>query len=229
MRLRKRRISPMTAMAGLAAGLFWPAAPALAHPHVFAEANLEIVRNGEGKATHIRHVWRFDELFSATVVLDFDSNGDGRLDHGELAEVGAIVSESLADFNFYTEVRNGEAVVDFYEPDPFLVDYQDGQVIMILSLELVSPQGMLGDGFRVAVSDPTYYVAIDFFSDEAIQVSSAAESGTAACVSQIVVPDWDALYARDAERLAQLFAAGPDEDVEASEDYLTWVHFSCPA
>ena len=46
---------------------------------------------------------------------------------------------------------------------------------------------------------------------------------------QIVVPDFDELYARDAKRLEELFAAGPDEKVEASEDYLTWVEFSCPA
>lgn len=206
-----------------AVAAFLVPAGASAHPHVFAEANLEIVRNEAGEATEIRHVWRFDEFFSATVVLDFDANGNGELDRSELGEVARIVNESLADFNFYTEVRQGEAVIDFYEPDPFLVDFQNGQIIMILAMQLVSPQMMGPEGFRVAVSDPTYYVAIDFLDIAAVQVSG--NSGN--CTSQIVVPDWDALYAQDAQRLADLFAAGPDEEVEASEDYLTWVEFSC--
>ena len=45
---------------------------AFAHPHVFVEASLEIVLDKDGRFSKLRQVWRFDELFSATVVLDFD-------------------------------------------------------------------------------------------------------------------------------------------------------------
>ena len=83
-------------------------ASCLAHPHVFIEANLEVVRNDKGEATEIRHVWRFDELFSSSLFLDFDENGNGKLDENELQEIAGITKESIAKYNFYTEIRNGE-------------------------------------------------------------------------------------------------------------------------
>ena len=194
-----------------------------AHPHVFIEANLEIVRNEKGDATNIRHVWRFDELFSSSLLLDFDTNGNGQLDEPELQEIASITRESIGKFNFYTEIRNGERVGNFYEPDPYFVDLQDGQLLIVLSLELEKPEPMNTGGFRIAVSDPTYYVAVDLIDESSVTISGN-EGG---CSHEIVRPDFDALYAADAQRLAQLFAAGPDEEVEASEDYLTWVHFTC--
>ncbi|MFN3765982.1 MAG: DUF1007 family protein, partial [Aliihoeflea sp.] len=54
----------LLATGALAAG----AAPAAAHPHVFAEARLEIATEGENVQA-LRHVWRFDDLFSSTVIF----------------------------------------------------------------------------------------------------------------------------------------------------------------
>lgn len=217
---------PVTARLMLAAGLLLSSVPpGLAHPHVWIEANLEIVRNDKGEATEIRHVWRFDEIFSSSLVLDFDDNGNGQLDEKELEEIGKVTRASLAEYNFYTEVREGSNIVDFYEPEPYIIDFKNGQLLMIMALELTKPQPMGAKGFRVAVSDPTYYVAVELPDPTAVTVSGNGK----ACTSEIVVPDWDELYARDADRLADLFAASPDEKVDASEDYLTWVEFSCPA
>ncbi len=199
-----------------------------AHPHVFVEANLEVVRDSGGNATDIRHVWRFDEIFSSSLVLDFDDNGSGKLDPEELANIAKETRISLAEYNFFTEIKQGEEIVEFEAPDPYLVDLENGQLIMIMSLKLRKPAPMGKDGFKVAVSDPTYYVAVEMrgqapFEQNAVQVSGNGEG----CTSEIVVPDFDALYAKDAKRLAELFDAGPDDEVEASDEYLTWVHFSC--
>lgn len=206
----------------LVGGMLLPGA-ANAHPHVFVEANLEIVRNEAGEATTIRHVWRFDELFSSSLLIDFDENGNGQLDTSELQEIADVTRQSIAEYNFYTEIRNGNEIINFYEPEPYIADMQDGQLLIILAVELEQPVKMSGKDFRVAVSDPTYYVAIDFLTDDAVRVSGKS----AGCSTEVVPPDWDALYAEDAQRLADLFAAPADADIQASDDYLTWVHFAC--
>lgn len=194
-----------------------------AHPHVFIEANLEVVRNDKGEATEIRHVWRFDEFFSSSLLLDFDANGNGKLDESELQEIAGITRQSIAEYNFYTEVRNGETVGNFYEPEPYIVDQDGSHLLIIMSLELEKPMAMGAEGFKIAVSDPTYYVAVDL-QDEGSVLVSGNDKG---CRYEIVRPDFDKLYAEDAQRLADLFAAGPDDEVEASDDYLTWVEFKC--
>ena len=39
-------------------------APASVHPHVFAEARSTSCSNGDQSVKSLRHVWRFDDLFS---------------------------------------------------------------------------------------------------------------------------------------------------------------------
>ena len=39
-----------------------------AHPHIFADARLEIETSPEGRVTELRNVWRFDEGFSSSVI-----------------------------------------------------------------------------------------------------------------------------------------------------------------
>jgi ABC-type uncharacterized transport system substrate-binding protein len=51
------------------------ATPAHVHPHVFAEARLEVDVDPAGTVTALRHVWRFDDVFSSTVLVEFDKNG----------------------------------------------------------------------------------------------------------------------------------------------------------
>ena len=59
--------------------------PAMVHPHVFAEARLDVVLSPDHQSiAALRHLWRFDELFSSTVLMEFDKNSDLKLDYAEL-------------------------------------------------------------------------------------------------------------------------------------------------
>lgn len=64
---------------------------AMAHPHIFVEARLEVVAAPDGTIQELRNIWRFDEVFSSSVVMDFDKNTDLKLEPNELAEVGKTV------------------------------------------------------------------------------------------------------------------------------------------
>ncbi|MCD4660078.1 DUF1007 family protein, partial [Agrobacterium sp.] len=86
----------------LAAGLACIPVAASAHPHIFAEARMEIVEGPNGTVQEVRNIWRFDEMFSASVVMDYDKNSDLNLDKDELAEIGTTVLESLAEYSYYT-------------------------------------------------------------------------------------------------------------------------------
>ena len=61
----------------LAAG----AGPALAHPHVWIDAGVEIILNDQNEATGVRISWTYDDLYSLYVVGDMglDPDWDGKL------------------------------------------------------------------------------------------------------------------------------------------------------
>ena len=85
-----------SAAAALLAGLVPTAA--LAHPHVFADARLELTIAPDGTVQQLAHVWRFDDVFSSTVLMEFDKNGDLQLDKNELIDLGHVINGSIAEF-----------------------------------------------------------------------------------------------------------------------------------
>jgi ABC-type uncharacterized transport system substrate-binding protein len=206
----------------LALGLAGAGGAARAHPHVFVEANLEILRNDQGAVTELRHVWRFDELFSSTVLLDYDANGDGKLDLGELDEVSKTVSSSVAEYNYYTEMRSGEEDVQFTPPERIMVDYQDNQILMFFALKPDHAVDTKTGAFKVAVSDSSFYVAIEIADESAVQI----KGGGTACTVKIDRPDFDKLVAQNAQTLTEQFFNNP-KNADLGDEWLTWITPQC--
>jgi ABC-type uncharacterized transport system substrate-binding protein len=98
MPLKRKVLKAATALAGLLAATV----PASVHPHVFAEARLDVVLTPDSRSIQaLRHVWRFDDLFSSTVLMEFDKNSDMKLDDAELKEVSETIFASLAEYNYF--------------------------------------------------------------------------------------------------------------------------------
>lgn len=195
---------------------------AQAHPHVWVEANLEIMRGQDGKVESLRHVWRFDPLFSSTVLLDFDTNANGQLEPDELDEVSGVVTPSIEEQGWFTEVRLGSQTLEFNGPDKIMVDYVDGQVLMFFEASFDKPVEIGTGAFRVSVADPTYYVAMDIVSEAAVQVSGKGEE----CAVAITRPDYDALYAQSQATLTEQFFEDP-ESLDFGDEWFTWVDMTC--
>ncbi len=193
-----------------------------AHPHVFVDANLEFVRNSDGAIIELRNFWRFDELFSSTVLLDYDANGDNKLDKKELDAVSKTVSSSISEYSYYTEMRYNGQPVKFDGPASIAVDYQDGQILMSFSLKPESPIETRSGKFKVAVADSTIYVALEFASEAAVQI----KGGGTACTVTIDRPDFDKLIKQSQQTLTEQFFNNP-KGVALGDAWLTWITPRC--
>src|ERR1700687_3099046 len=94
-------------------------ASASAHPHVWVTAKSELVYSPDGKLKEIRHVWTFDDMFSAFAAQGLDTNNDGKLSREELADLAKTNVESLKEFGYFTVSKKGEKPLEFEDP----VDY----------------------------------------------------------------------------------------------------------
>ncbi|UHS57508.1 DUF1007 family protein [Agrobacterium vaccinii] len=195
---------------------------AFAHPHIFAEARMEIIEGSDGNIQEVRNIWRFDEMFSASVVLDYDKNSDAKLDKEELAEIGNTVHESLAEFSYYTFITLNGKAVDFGKPDTIHVDYKDNQVLMFFSVKPQKPlpiKGLLSFG----AWDPTMYTAIDFAKDTDIVVKGPH---LAACKHKVVRPDPDEIIAQNQNNLTDAFFNDPT-GTDMTKLFATRLELSC--
>lgn len=218
-----KRILNLLFAAGLCStGPFLSTNSAQAHPHVFAEANLELLSNDDGGLEEIRHVWRFDEFFSASVLIDFDANSNLKLDPEELKEIGDVVHKSLAEFGYYTELVVDGQSVSVAPPDAIIADYVDDQLLMFFAMSPSHPLKLEGV-ISVGVFDPTFYASIDFLNDTDLKFTGPHADQ---CKQSVLRPDPDEVIAQNQGSLTDAFY-DDQENNDISKLFATRLEVSC--
>lgn len=192
----------IAALALIATALLFPLAErAAAHPHEWIDVASEIVFDDSGRLVAIRHHWRFDEAFSAYASQGLDADGDGALTTEELAPLAKINVESLAEFDFFTDLVAGEDLVGFRKPEDYWLDQADDRLTLHFTLPLAEPLPP-GAVATLDVYDPEYYIAFTVPSANAVRLVNAP----AECrlnVRPAATPD--------AATAAMLATVGPDQ------------------
>jgi ABC-type uncharacterized transport system substrate-binding protein len=205
----------------LAALILTGPAVALAHPHVFADARLEVVAGSDGTIQELHNVWRFDEVFSSQVLLDFDKNTNLVLDPAELEEIGSTVRASLEEFGYYTTLTHDGKSVAVAKPDVINVDYKAGQLFMFFAIKPAAPMPLKGK-LTFGVYDPTLYASIDFPGDEDLVLLGDFK----ACKHAVVRPDPDEVIAENQSSLTDAFFTDPT-GTDMSKLFATRMEVTC--
>ena len=197
-------------------------AVAQAHPHIFAEARLEVVTTDDGTVSELRNVWRFDEVFSSSVLLDFDKNTNLKLDADELAELGEIMRASLADFDYFTTVTIDGKDMAIRRPEVINVSFDDNQILIFFTVMPENPLPLKGK-LAFGIYDPSMYTAIDFPTDEDLVAQGKAAN---ACKRQVVRPDPDEIIAQNSATLTEAFFNDPS-GTDMSKLFATRLELTC--
>lgn len=195
---------------------------ALAHPHIFAEARLEVIAGDDGNVQELRNVWRFDEMFSSSVLLDFDTNTDLKLDEKELAELGEVMRTSLADFDYFTTITLDGKPEKIQKPDAIHVSFDQNQVMIFFAVKPEKTLPLKGK-LTFGIYDPSMYTAIDFPTDEDLVAQGSAVS---ACKREVVRPDPDEIIAENSATLTEAFFNDPT-GTDMSKLFATRLELTC--
>lgn len=194
---------------------------ALAHPHVFAQARMELKATPDGLIGELRHVWRFDELFTSTVILEFDADKDGELNDAELDEVANVVAGSIADFNYFQNLEVNGIDVGFKKVEQMTVGVEDGELLLLFAT--VPDQAVkLADQPKIGIFDPTFYTAIEFYSESDMVLIDAP----AGCSHKMVIPDPDEAIAQNSQSLTEAFY-DPGDTNDMSKILATRMEVNC--
>ncbi|WP_144049205.1 DUF1007 family protein [Liberibacter crescens] len=177
----------------------------LSHPHIFIEAHLEVAVSPDDNKLELRNVWRFDEMFTSSVIIDFDKSGNLRLDPDELAEVSKTIRESLAEYDYYiTATVDGQKMI-INKPDIINSDIQNNRLIMIFSIKLNKTAPLSGK-FVFRLCDPTLYTSISFIDDKDL---IAVGNHFSKCNHKVVRPNPDEVIAENKSTLTDAFFNDP--------------------
>lgn len=187
-------------LAWVLAGMVALAGPAAAHPHVFMETALEVIRDAEGRAVSLRVTWTYDPFFSLVLITErgLDPDGDGSLTEAETAALQGFDMQWEPGFPGDTYAFAGEVPVALSGPRDGVARYEGGQIVSSHIRDLAEPVAGL---LVVKNYDPTYYTEYT--------IRDVVAEG---CAVEIVAPD---LTAAERELQAQLALIPADGDTEA--------------
>jgi len=210
------------AAAAAFAALMASAGPAWVHPHVFAEARLDVVLTPDHQhVKSLRHLWRFDELFSSTVLMQFDKNSDLKLDDAGLKDVADTIFSSLAEYDYFQLVTVDGKDVRMKAPSQIMTNFDNDQLIVLFESEPATPIKLSGT-IDFGVYDPTFYTAIDFTEDANMTVDGLPSN----CTQHVVRPDPDTAIAQNQKTLTDAFFNDPTGN-DLSKIFATKLELQC--
>ena len=82
-----------------------------AHPHSFIDVYPSIKLEKNNKIKFMTIKWYMDEMTSSMLMMEFDQNGNGKLDKNEISYIKDNYFDSLKDYGFYTYIKdNGKNI-----------------------------------------------------------------------------------------------------------------------
>lgn len=196
-----------------------------AHPHVFIDTGVELLVDPEGRLTHVRVTWAYDELYSLLVLEDqrLDNDMDGVLSPGEEARLKGFDAQWVEDYDGDLVVVGANGKVALSHPIDATATTEDGRIVTT-HLRAVEGAPVRVQDLSLKAFDPSFYTAYDMTRPVVV-------TGVNGCELTRFEPDIDAELERMQSFLLTLDA---DADLEENdipmvgENFATEIRVSCP-
>jgi ABC-type uncharacterized transport system substrate-binding protein len=105
-----------------------------AHPHTFIEVYPTI--NIKNKTVeNIHFTWKFDEMTSSMLIMEFDENGNNILDQKEQKYIYENYFISLVNFNFYSDITINQKIIKFPDPKYFQASIKENKLLYSFEID----------------------------------------------------------------------------------------------
>ncbi|MGE5515898.1 MAG: DUF1007 family protein [Bacteroidota bacterium] len=168
-------------LAWVLALLLAPAA-AQAHPHVLIDSHV-IVQFEAGKIVALQMGWKFDPVYSSSLVQDYDADKNGSLSAKEIATLEKEAFQDTAQSSYFTYAKVDGQPVAWPKAESFKVMTFKDSLLYAFRLRLPQPVDPRKQAFRVSTYEESYYIDIDFPNDAAVQLIGDGAAGCRATLS----------------------------------------------
>jgi ABC-type uncharacterized transport system substrate-binding protein len=136
----------------------------ISHPHVFVDAELIIVFDSQGLAG-FRQRWLFDEMFSGTMLSNFDKDRDQILDAGEIGEIKKGGFSNLRNYGYFTHILIDGDIFEVQYVTDFSAEIADNKLIYTFFVPCHVAASEQFKHVTVSLFDETYYTDVALVHD----------------------------------------------------------------
>jgi ABC-type uncharacterized transport system substrate-binding protein len=134
---------------------------ALAHPHVFMDTRIEAAYSNEG-LSGFWITWRFDKVFTAGILMDFDGDKNERLDPGEVAIIEDRAFSNLVNYKYFVYIHSYRGAYRPAKVRDFTAYMEGGRIHYRFFVPYALPVGEGEVKVNVAVYDDTFFCDIGY-------------------------------------------------------------------
>ncbi|MDO8606652.1 MAG: DUF1007 family protein [Phaeospirillum sp.] len=177
--MRRRRLLSVLALLVLLTST-----PAQAHPHVMVDVHA-LVEFKDGKIVSLYMGWKFDPVFSTSMLADFDKNKNGRLDPAEIKDLEREAFRDTKEQGHFTYAKIGDTPIKWPDATAFQVMGVKDSLLYAFRLGLPEPVDPRQTPFGFTTYEETFYIDMDFPDDKAVTLTGP---GSEKCRA-VIAPD----------------------------------------
>lgn len=140
---------------------------ARAHPHIFVDCSIKALFNAEG-LLGFEHVWLFDEIFSASMLEEYDADRNAAFNSTEAEQYEREIFSLLEEYHFLTTLRLDGAYIPVSKAERFQPSVRGGKLCYSFFLPCPVPLDGMQHDVAITVFDADYY------ADMALPASAAS-------------------------------------------------------
>jgi ABC-type uncharacterized transport system substrate-binding protein len=144
---------------------------ASAHPHVWVTIHSDVLYAADGRMTGIRHVWTFDDMFSAFALQGLAHAKKGQYTRAELDPLAQVNVTSLKEYDFFTYAKADGRKVTFVDPADYWLDYKDSVLTLHFTLPLEAP--VAAKTMAIDIYDPSIFIDFEFAKEKPVALDGA--------------------------------------------------------
>jgi ABC-type uncharacterized transport system substrate-binding protein len=152
---------------------------AFAHPHVYVDMATSIAMTPDGKIKGVVLNWAFDDAYAQVALEGMDANGDGTYSPEELAQLTKENLESIADYGYFTVMRQSMKRLEVAGPGTSVQTYENQKLRLQYELLLKEPIDPKSGEFEVKVFDPEFYIGFNYTPENPTAVQGTLPAGCA--------------------------------------------------
>jgi len=142
-------------------------AGAHAHPHMFVDARLCVVMEGD-RVAGLEMTWFLDPFFTSSIVSDYDRDRDGVLSGGEVVTIRENAFQNLRNFDYFTYLETGGNTCSPDTVEDFTA-YMAGDTL-VYRFYAPFDVPVRGNAFAVAIYDRSFYCDILYHPEDPVRV-----------------------------------------------------------
>ncbi|HDQ13649.1 MAG TPA: DUF1007 family protein [Sediminispirochaeta sp.] len=147
-------------------------APLFSHPHMFIDTRVRFVFEGQ-MLEGFWVQWGFDEMFSASIRMDYDANRNGSFESREVESIEENAFRNLRNYNYFISVDRGERRQRIERVESFDAWLEENRLYYRFFVPYEAEVPEQREELRLIIFDDTFFCDIAYFEEEPVLIDAA--------------------------------------------------------